>query len=111
VPLLKQQVDFSGNQNLGIVHNIFNVLYTLFITKANCFNRSCITSALQLSAVNTHVPVLDVANYQEWAPQMQAFLQTSGIWCIVNGTITCPTGTSATNVATATAWDISDDTA
>src|ERR1700678_2951216 len=42
---------------------------------------------------------------------MQAFLQASGVWRIVNGTIIRPTGTSATDIAAQNAWDISDDTA
>ena len=61
----------------------------------------------QLGAVNTHIPILDGANYREWKPQMKAFLQASGLWRIVDGTTTRPAAAGPDQ----TAWDMSDDMA
>ena len=57
--------------------------------------------------MSTHVPILDGANYREWATQMQAFLQASGLWRVVNGTITRPVAAGAPQ----NAWDDRNDVA
>ena len=63
------------------------------------------------TAISTHVPILDGTNYREWAAQMQAYLQSTGLWLIVNGTTTAPTGTTPTDAQALTAWTLSDSMA
>ena len=55
------------------------------------------------TAVSTHVPILDGTNYREWAAQMWAYLQSTGLWLIVNETTMAPTDPQAL-----TAWTLSD---
>ena len=62
---------------------------------------------MSLNAVSTHVPILDETNYREWAPQIKAYLLATSVWCIVDGTITCPPVGDA-GLAT---WVTSDDMA
>ena len=42
------------------------------------------------SSLSTHIPILDGSNYREWREQIKAFLQSSGLWLIIDGTITQP---------------------
>ena len=55
------------------------------------------------TTVSTHVPILDGTNYREWAAQIQAYLWSTGLWLIVNGTTMAPTDPQAL-----TAWTLSD---
>ena len=55
------------------------------------------------TAISTHVPILDGTNYREWAAQMWAYLWSTGLLLIVNGTTMAPTDPQAL-----TAWTLSD---
>ena len=55
------------------------------------------------SSISTHVPILDETNYREWAAQMRAYLQSVGLWLIVNSTTTAPT-----DQAELAKWTLSD---
>ena len=63
------------------------------------------------NTVSTHIPILDGTNYREWAAQMQAYLQSTGLWLIINGTTTAPTKTTPTDAQALTAWTLSDSMA
>lgn len=58
-------------------------------------------------SVSTHIPILDGANYREWAPQIEAYLQFKGYWHVANGQITHP----ADGDTAQPAWDITDNMA
>ena len=58
------------------------------------------------NAVSTHVPILDGMNYREWAVKMRAYLWSTRLWLIVNGTTMAPT-----EAAALTAWTLSDSMA
>ena len=64
------------------------------------------SSSSNTNTISTHVPILDGTNYREWAAQMQAYLQSTGLWLIVNGTTTAPT-----DAQVLTAWTMSDSMA
>ena len=63
-------------------------------------------SSSNTTTVSTHVPILDGTNYREWAAQMQAYLWSTGLWLIVNGTTTAPTNPQAL-----AAWTLSNSMA
>ena len=48
---------------------------------------------------------------REWAAQMWAYIQSTGLWLIVNGTTTAPTGTTPAGAQALTAWTLSDSMA
>ena len=62
---------------------------------------------MSLNAVTTHISILDGTNYTEWAPQMKAYLLATGIWCVIDGMITCP----HVGDAGFAAWVMSDEMA
>ena len=58
--------------------------------------------------IATHVPILDGTNYWEWESQMKEYLQSQGLWRVVNDMVTCPADDQPVEQAK---WDISDDMA
>ena len=72
--------------------------YWLFLTQKMSSSNS--------TTISTHVPILDGTDYREWSAQMWAYLQSTGLWLIVNGTTTAPTNPQAL-----TAWTLSNSMA
>ena len=48
------------------------------------------------NSLQTLVPVLDGSNYRRWAELMKAYLQSMGLWIIIE----CPTGLAPPTPAT-----------
>jgi hypothetical protein len=58
------------------------------------------------------IKAFDGTDYLLWSKQMEAFLQFSGVWRVVNGTRKCPpSGTMAADFQAIAAWEDNNDLA
>ena len=79
---------------------------------SNDADKDLFRSSSNMSSLLQTIAVLDGSNCQIWKANMTAYLQSQGLWSVVNGTYPCPValvkGTTTITVTPATTCEQTD---